>query len=147
MSSNVMQCKQCKRLFQSFGAEICPSCAEKLDMDFSVIKNYLYDNPDANIIEIVRGTGIEEKTVLGFLREGRLAVGSGAGIQRCEECGAPISSGKYCSRCQRIMESLFSAASRIKADRDAEKNAAAGSGIGKMHMDYRKRGLLRGDDK
>ncbi len=147
MSPNIMQCRQCNALFQSFGAEICPACAEKLDKDFTVIKNYLYDNPDANIMEIVRGTGIEEKTVLGFLREGRLAVGGSSGILRCEECGAPINSGRFCGRCQRILEGLFSAANRIKADRDAERNAAAGARPGKMHVDYRKRGLLRGEDK
>ncbi|MGI6151270.1 MAG: hypothetical protein ACOYIR_04900 [Christensenellales bacterium] len=143
MSANIRQCKQCNALFQSFGANICPICAEKLDREFIQVKHYLYDHPDANIMDIARDTGIEERTILGFLREGRLSVDSNAGIQRCEECGTPISSGRYCNRCQLVVESLLNAASKIKARRSAERNSAARTG--KMHMDYGKRGLIRGD--
>ncbi len=136
MSANVKQCRQCNKIFQSFGAEICPECASEQDKAFNVIKNYLYEHQDANVMDIVNETGIDERTVLGFLREGRLAADGAPTILTCEECGVSINSGTRCSRCQRIMESLLGEEKRIKADKNAERKAASAR-IGKMHMDYR----------
>lgn len=133
MSADVRQCKQCNRLFQSFGSDMCPPCAERLDRDFLVIKEYLYDHPDANVVEIVQLTGVDEKIVLGFLREGRLSVEGDVGMQACEECGTPISVGKYCLRCRSIRESLMGAANRIKREKDAATAAALEAVRGKMH--------------
>jgi uncharacterized protein (UPF0212 family) len=140
MGANIVQCKQCNALFQSYGADVCPICAEKLDRDFIIVKEYLYDHPDANITDIARDTDVEEKVILAFLREGRLSVGE-SGIQRCEECGTPITSGKYCQRCKVIVESLMQAASKIKARQEEARLARAKAG--KMHMDYGSRGPER----
>jgi len=142
MSTNVVQCKHCGILFQSFGAEICPKCTQKLDGEFIVVKEYLYDHPHANITEIAKDTGVEERTILHFLREGRLSVDGESG-GRCEECGAPISSGKLCKRCKTVMDSVMQAANKIKARKEEARQAALRGG--KMHMDYGSRGLWRGD--
>lgn len=100
MSSKVLLCKQCGRLFQSAGSSYCPACAEEMDQAFNKVKEYIYNNEDATIMEIVENTGVAEKQVLYFLKEGRLSVDNTEGMLRCEECGRPISSGRYCSVCR-----------------------------------------------
>ncbi len=135
MSSNVKQCKQCGGLFQSYGADICQTCAEKMDQSFRIVKNYIYDHPDVNVVEISKETGVAEKMILGFLREGRLSLDAAEGILSCESCGAPISGGRFCSKCQNNLESLLSSAYRPCAKKKEE--ARKSTSPGRMHIDYR----------
>lgn len=141
MSYKVQQCRQCKRLFQSYGANVCPECADKIDKDFISVKDFLYDNPNANVIEIIEETGVSEKTVLSFLREGRLSVSSNNGILECSECGAPISTGRYCSSCMSRLENALRGASKsVLPKKDKENNfSSGGAHTGGIHSDYNKR--------
>jgi flagellar operon protein (TIGR03826 family) len=134
MSSNVKQCRQCGRLFQSFGANVCPDCAEELDRCFRIVKNYLYDHPDANIFDTARETGVPEKMVLGFLREGRLSVSGAEGMLECESCGAPISGGRFCLDCQNRLESELGSA--CKPEQAKKEEARKTSPLGRMHVNY-----------
>lgn len=137
MSFEVKQCRQCKKLFQSYGAAVCPECLDKMDNDYRLVKEYLYDNPESNVVEIVKETGVSEKTVLGFLREGRLSIISDDGFLVCMECGKPIYSGKYCESC---MKRLESALNRVSQPIPPEKEIGFNSGIGGgMHLDFNKR--------
>ena len=132
MGSNVKQCKQCGILFQSMGSNICPNCAEEMDRQFHTVKNYLYDNPEANVFDIARDTGVAENLILRFLREGLLTVSVADGSLTCEECGTPITGGRYCSTCERRLENVLIGA--IKQDprkqADTHKNATGA----RMHV-------------
>lgn len=130
MSSNVKQCRQCGILFQSLGSNICPNCAEELDRQFHTVKNYLYDNPDANVFDITRDTGVPENLILRFLREGLLTVSVADGSLECEECGEAITSGRYCSKCERTLENILIGA--IKQEPRKEEKKA--SSVGRMHV-------------
>lgn len=135
MGSTIRQCKSCGQLFQSFGADICPECAEELDRCFSEVKRYVYDHPEATVMDIVQGTGVEEKTVLRFLREGRLSVNAPEGSVRCEECGAPITGGRFCSVCRSRLEGLLNGAYRPEAGKKSESGGKAPlPGPGRMHV-------------
>ena len=134
MSSRVMQCKQCSRIFQSYGPNICPVCAEELDKSFQKVKNYLFEHPQANVIDICNGTDVSEKTVLYFLKEGRLAV-DGMSFLECDRCGEPISKGRFCSRCQAMFEKELD---RVATKPKQEGALDGRSGLGRMHFDYRK---------
>jgi len=131
MSTNVKQCKHCRRLFQSLGSDVCPICADELDRYFITVKEYLYSHPDADLPETARETGVPEKIVLSFLREGRLSA-TGSDLLECEECGAPIPSGRFCADCQNRLEQMLSSAYRPEEKPDARKASA------RMHVNYRK---------
>ena len=132
---NVKQCKQCGRLFQSLGADICQSCAEELDRCFITVKKYIYDHPDANVVEISEDTGIAEKMILRFLREGRLSLDTAVDILNCERCGAPITGGRFCGKCQSMLESLLGGACEPSSKKEEEKRNSTPSG--RMHFNYR----------
>jgi flagellar operon protein (TIGR03826 family) len=134
MGSKVRQCRQCGKLFQSLGSAICPECAEETDRCFKVVKNYLYDRPDANVFEISNETGVPEKMVLGFLKEGRLSVNASEDLLLCEKCGIPVSAGRFCSKCQSILESALNGACKHEQVKPQETRISRSSG--KMHVDY-----------
>ena len=99
MSISVKQCKRCNRIFQSYGASYCPECAAEMEEEFDKVRHYLYEHSNANVFEIVKETGVSERAVLSFLKEGRLSIGDNNGFLKCENCGAPIDSGRYCAKC------------------------------------------------
>lgn len=134
MSSNVKQCRQCGKLFQSLGSGMCPDCVEEVDRCFKVVKNYLYDHPDANVFEIARDTGVGEKMVLSFLKEGRLSINATEGILLCEKCGIPISAGRFCSKCQNMLASALSSAYKPESEKREEGRIPTS---GRMHVNYR----------
>ncbi len=87
MDSQVRQCRQCRKLFQSAHSVFCTECLEETEAAFEKIKNYLYENPAANVVEISQKTGVPEKVILDFLKEGRLTIDENNGLLLCEQCG------------------------------------------------------------
>ncbi len=136
--SKVQQCRQCGRIFTSLGSDTCPACAEEIDEYFRKVKNYIYDHPDANVTEISEGVKVPEKLVLRFLKEGRLSVDESVYALECERCGAPISAGRYCKKCQGLLQSAFRRVVPEQPERQAKKAEASRSGLARMHFDYKK---------
>jgi flagellar operon protein (TIGR03826 family) len=128
--NNVKQCRQCGRLFESFGAHLCPRCVDEMEQNFIIVKDYVYDHPDANVFDVTKETGVPEKTVLEFLREGRLSMQ--ASELECEECGTPISSGRLCSECKNKLENVL-----MSAYKPAKKEDKS-PGTARMHIDYKR---------
>jgi|AGTN01.2.fsa_nt_gi hypothetical protein len=135
MGSNVKQCSQCRKLFQStFGSGVCPECTEEMDRYFNAVKDYLYNHPNANVIDIAKDTGIAEKTVLNFLREGRLSINGAEGVFECDKCGAPITHGRFCSACQSKLEGILGSACRPSAIKSEDKGKNPSPA--KMHISF-----------
>jgi flagellar operon protein (TIGR03826 family) len=140
MSTDVRQCRECGRIFNTLGSDTCPACAEELDESFRKVKNYLYDHPTANVVEISKGTEVPEKTVLHFLKEGRLSIDESTCSLECERCGAPISGGRFCKSCQNMFQTAFKSVcpeQRPSAKREGTADTKQRPGLGKMHFDYR----------
>ena len=131
MSSNIKLCKQCRRMFQSYGNNTCSDCIDRLDREYRLIKEYIYDHENADIFEISEHTGASEKTILELLREGRLEIANTDGLLTCIECSKPISAGRYCSECMAKLEKALRSVVKIEEKR-------SGPSLGKMHADYRK---------
>ncbi len=128
-------CRQCGKLFQSLGSIYCPVCVEEMDKAFKVVKDYLYDHQDANIVDVVNDTGVPEKYVLSFLKEGRLNVESSDGmLLKCEDCGSPIPSGRYCMNCRNKLANTLESVVSTPAKKD--QNSPNSRVLAKMHSKY-----------
>lgn len=79
---------ECKKLFQSYGGSICPNCMDEMDKAFRKVRDYIYDHPQADIVEITQNTGVPEKWIFDFLKEERLEFTTGSTMLSCEQCGA-----------------------------------------------------------
>lgn len=132
MGSEVRQCKLCGKLFYTFGADNCPECTEKKEKEFEKVRDYIYEHPKANVVEISQETGVSEKMILGYLKEGRLTIEENSGLLLCEECGRSISTGRYCAGCSRRLEHEL----RSAYVEPSEKSREGSSGLGKMHIDF-----------
>jgi uncharacterized protein len=135
MGTKIIECKQCKKLFQSFGSKVCPNCTEQLEKDFETVKEYLYNNPGANLVDVTEATGVSEKTVLYYMREGRLAIEGADSSLTCEKCKKPISCGRFCKQCQAELEStLYKSYVQSKQELADEAKKAL---LGRIHVDFR----------
>jgi len=101
----VKQCEFCRVPFQSVGGRVCNDCLKKLDEDFILVREYLYEHDRAGIEEVCEATGVSRKNIMYLLKEERLIVGDDDGnsgsILTCESCRKPISTGRMCAGCKK----------------------------------------------
>ncbi|MDI9513634.1 MAG: MerR family transcriptional regulator [Clostridiaceae bacterium] len=95
------ECQRCYRMFQRVGIEnVCPVCAPLDEVDFRKIKEFLTEHPGASSNEVMRHTGVSLRQIKRYLKEERLEiVGDNKGFLRCEICGKPLNSGRFCDFC------------------------------------------------
>jgi predicted amidophosphoribosyltransferase len=133
---DVKQCRFCRKPFRGFSA-LCPVCAEQLDEKYVTVRNYLDKYPGGNISMVAEESGVDERSLLFLMREGRLSLKSDSAFITCMKCGTAIQSGRYCEKCKgdlvRTLESTRnSMASSIKPSQPKPKNT--GDDKGKMHV-------------
>ncbi len=138
MSTNLRQCKQCGKLLSTY-SELCSECSEKRDKDFILIKDYIYDYPEANVSQIAKDTKVEEKVILYFLKEGRLTVKSEDTGLKCEKCGKIIHSGRFCGMCKLKLENSLNSVMPAKQPSKQSNQSDAVRRNAKMHFNYRKK--------
>ncbi|MBC7216847.1 MAG: MerR family transcriptional regulator [Candidatus Caldatribacterium sp.] len=104
------RCKRCGVIFQKvIDRDICPACLEKEEEEFQKVKEFFRQHPKARLEEVSEATGVDKKTILEFLKEGRLQVAEGLepiAELFCERCGKPISSGRLCDECRKKVAQL-----------------------------------------
>lgn len=129
----VRNCKQCGRLFNYMGKTLCPECLKGKEDEFTVVKNYIRENPAAGIAEVSEATGTSVKQIRQWVREERLLLteaSATAGIN-CESCGRPICTGRLCQSCKnQVTRDLASA--YVNPTAQAERESLGGSKKDKM---------------
>lgn len=102
---DIRNCAKCGRLFNYMGGPpICQACREKEEESFQVVKDYIYEHKDANMMQISNETGVSTKLIERFIKEGRLILTEDSPIfLRCEKCGKEVKTGRFCSDCSRSL--------------------------------------------
>lgn len=99
---DVRNCKGCGKLFNYLnGPPLCTACLRKLDDKFSIVKEFIYDNPGASIQEVAEENEVTIGQLKKWVREERLAFAENSmiGIE-CENCGTMIKTGRFCHLCK-----------------------------------------------
>lgn len=105
---DVRNCSRCGQIYAYDGFKVCARCRQEDEEDFKKVKEYLDENPGANIPQVEEETGIDSKKIIEFLRQGRLEIeGEGNIILGCERCGVAINTGRFCDKCKVEMEREF----------------------------------------
>jgi len=129
---NLKNCKSCGKLFDYTGNPLCPECVKKDEEDFEKVKEYLEDNPTANVNNISEETEVSVKRITRFLKEGRLECKSVENsLLKCEKCGKPIRAGRYCNECLKKISNGFGVGQKNSFELANSKGA-------KMHWGGRK---------
>jgi flagellar operon protein (TIGR03826 family) len=123
MVMELRNCPECGKIFTFIKTNLCPECKQKLEDQFETVKQYLAENPKANIQQVSEGTDIPEKTIAGYLRDGRIIASSenkNLGLT-CELCGEPITTGRFCYACsQKLTDGFRQSVSEINKKKAEE---------------------------
>jgi len=123
----VINCNDCGRIFNSvMGIKTCPACLKRDEAKFKLIKEYIYDNPGATIEEVSENLNVTKKTILFYLKEGRLETIGQQKVLNCENCGVAISYGKYCNDCSREMALNLKSAAKVMSNRTGKGSSSKG---------------------
>lgn len=99
----VRNCRGCGRLYNYIGSvtPMCPNCMKSLDEKYESVKQYIYDNPRANINQVSMELEVSIQQLQRWIREERLSFSddSAVGIE-CENCGTMIKTGRFCLECK-----------------------------------------------
>jgi flagellar operon protein (TIGR03826 family) len=116
-------CPECGKIFTFIKTNLCPECKQIQEDQFETVKQYLLEHPKAHIQQISEDTGVSEKTISGYLRDGRIIASSenkNLGLT-CELCGEPITGGRFCFACgQKLTEGFRQSASQTGKKKSAE---------------------------
>ena len=103
----VKNCRMCGRLFNYLGGpRICPVCRDELEKKFIQVREYIRENPKTTLGEISEQNDVSIEQINQWIREERLEFAKDSPITlACENCGAPIRTGRFCAKCKNTMAS------------------------------------------
>lgn len=95
------ECARCHRIFNRRGLEeVCLLCLSEEETEFSRIKEFLTHHPGATSSDLINELNVSLKAIKRYLREDRMEIiGQNKGFLRCDLCGKPINSGRFCDLC------------------------------------------------
>lgn len=131
---DVRNCKQCGRLFNYIGKSLCPECLKEREDEFTIVKEYIRENPAQGIAEVSEATGVSPHQIREWIREERLVLSAavaGGGIN-CEGCGRPITTGRLCQSCKTQMSEDLNRVIIGKHVKSAADNIVSGGSNNKM---------------
>lgn len=100
--AELANCPHCGQLFMKCVRNICMPCYEKEEEQFETVYQFIRDkkNRRATMAEICEATGVADRTIHRFIKEGRLQLADFPNLNYpCESCGVPIRQGKLCASC------------------------------------------------
>lgn len=105
MYMNIKNCKKCGKIYSYDGFDNCYACRNEENDMYQKVREYIYDNSNADINKVSQATEVPKKKILEFLRQGKLEIKEGSNlILDCERCEKPITSGRFCDKCVNEMD-------------------------------------------
>lgn len=99
----IENCPQCGKLYVRALRSVCESCFKEYEKMFQTVYQFIRkkENREATMEEVVEHTGVEEKIILQFIRDGRLKLTNFPNMSYpCESCGRSIREGRICDKCK-----------------------------------------------
>lgn len=142
---DLRNCPTCGKVFVKINRNMCPDCIDKEEKEFELVRKYLKDNPGASIEEICEITGVDEKKILRWMRDGRIEVlfGGGAVGLSCKRCGAIISIGNLCGNCIKLLSGEMKSAGSSSPQAETTDTKSGDHGERRMNVANR----LKNEDK
>ncbi len=104
--AELANCAQCGTLFVKNYRDICPACKKEEDKKFETVYQFIRrrENRMATLQQVTESTGVDEKLILRFIKEGRLQLSKFPNLgYPCAKCGQKIREGKLCDDCTKSL--------------------------------------------
>lgn len=125
------ECKECGGAmeFKGVGEYKCEKCGAVQYDDYGVVHMYLEKHKGATAAEVEAATGVSQRSIRHMLKDSRIEVAEGSRVAlRCEGCGQPIRSGRYCPKCEVEVGRAKEAARHEKLMKNAQGFGSARGG-------------------
>ena len=99
---DVQCCKECGKIFNASRPGVCSNCRGKEHESLILVTDSLRDEPGQSVEELSENTEVEEKQIMQFIRDGRIASDAVVGTVSCGRCGKPAESlaVRLCQKCK-----------------------------------------------
>ena len=101
--AELKNCRRCNKVFSFIaGLQICPACMQEDERIFDEVSMYIRDNPGVPLSQVSKELKISYDKLIKYVKEGRLQIRAenGGYYKFCEKCGAMITTGKFCKKCE-----------------------------------------------
>ncbi|WP_349408641.1 TIGR03826 family flagellar region protein [Pseudalkalibacillus sp. SCS-8] len=105
--AELANCVQCGRLFAKSYRPTCEQCYKEDERLFEIVYKFIRKkaNRQASIMEVSKATEVPEKTILRFVKEGRIRASQFPGLSYpCDRCGEGILEGRICNSCNQSLQ-------------------------------------------
>jgi hypothetical protein len=127
-AGNLESCVRCGNMFifSGIGKHICKDCKDEEDEQFTLVKEFIYDNPSSTVMEVSKETGVRVARIKMFLKEGRLIIPDDSPIfLNCEGCGTSIKFGRFCRPCAESLNNDLNGGLKVSEYEVGEKPSSA----------------------
>jgi len=96
-------CEKCEGImvFRGLGQYKCEDCNHIDHDDYGKARNYIEEQPGANVYQIAEATGVSRKSLTNMVRDGRFEITKDSKtFMVCDVCGVNIRSGRVCQKCE-----------------------------------------------
>lgn len=128
-------CPKCGKMFTYMGTHrVCDNCVKKEEEKYLELKAYINDNPEQNLAQVAKATGVPTRKIMNYIQEGRIILASNNAIaseMSCTNCGKSITAGKFCDSCAKKMSQNMSAV--LPTQEQPQLKTSSNSGSPKMH--------------
>jgi flagellar operon protein (TIGR03826 family) len=98
----LVNCSSCGKVFVMTTFDTCPTCRREIEEKFEMVWRFIRQkaNRESTVLEVHEATGVEEKLIFQWIKEGRLQVKDFVNLTYpCKNCGEPIQGGTWCRAC------------------------------------------------
>lgn len=113
--AELAHCANCDKVFVKTVRDICHECYLEEEEMYDKVYKFLRkkENRSATLQQVHEATGVPEKTIIRFIKEGRIRTVDFANLTYpCASCGEPINTGKLCHKCVSNIETELEIAER-----------------------------------
>jgi len=128
-----VRCEKCGSMhikYEGIGEYKCEDCGWLMYDDYGKVRSFLERNPGATVVETSVATGVSKNRIKDLLEEDKIQIAPDSAVfLHCVNCGANITSGRYCNKCLKeasAAEKNSMSKSHISGGFGAGKNAAKG---------------------
>lgn len=93
-------CRWCNRVHSSPVRDLCQTCYEEEEQEFTMVYDYVREFPGLPVAEVSEATGVQVSRILQYLQQGRLNSQNMEINLACEICGVNTNAGRICDDCR-----------------------------------------------